>query len=95
MTTYEKIEGVYNFNCGTQPYISYPHTLFKDCCDIVVTDYNLPPTLNSKLNPGDREFGVASVALHWDNNPVQTIQKLDSLTMCDKSYDDIQQMHVP
>lgn len=61
--TYEKIAGVYNFaNCNTLPYFRYPFTLFKECCDIVITDYNL--------------------------------QKLDSLTMCDKTYDEIQQMHV-
>lgn len=61
VNTYEKIEGS-NIDCVTLPYFRYPFTLFKECCDIVIIDYNL--------------------------------QKLDSLTMCDKSYDEIQQMYV-
>lgn len=62
VTTHEKIAGVYNFTCRTQPYLRYPFTLFNEYDNIVITDYNL--------------------------------QKLDSLTMCDKIYDEIQQMYV-
>lgn len=62
VNTYDKIEGIHKLNCRTLPYFRYPHILFKECCDLVITDYNL--------------------------------QKLDSLTMCDKSYDEIQQMYV-
>jgi hypothetical protein len=33
----------------------------------------IPLTLNSKPNPGGREFGVTPVALQWACNPVQTV----------------------
>ena len=41
-TTYEQIDDKYvMYNAGTTPYFRYPYILFKDRCNIIVTDYNL------------------------------------------------------
>jgi hypothetical protein len=40
-TTYEKIDDIFTYKAGTTPYFRYPYILFKDCCNIIVTDYNL------------------------------------------------------